>query len=152
MQNLNINVQELSYISLFRMNVPDQLEPSRRLWEALQGWSSMRYNTTIWFVAALSLIVDVRTYVRTHLRTNIFAGFIRSSLRRWPKNSAQLENQPQICKPKCNGKIWLAENWVAFLSYRILQKKIQLRGLLVSWHKQFPAFGTLNNAQMLTMQ
>jgi len=33
-------------------------------------------NTTIWFVAALSLIVDVQT--------DIFAGFIRSSLRRWP--------------------------------------------------------------------
>jgi len=31
MQNLNTNVQELSYISLFSKNVSDQLEPSRRL-------------------------------------------------------------------------------------------------------------------------
>jgi len=37
-------------------------------------------NTTIWFVAALCLIVDVRT-------DGHFTGFIRSSLRRWPKNS-----------------------------------------------------------------
>ena len=44
--------------------------------------SSTLTNTTIWFVAALSLIVDVRTYGRM----DIFAGFIRSSLRRWPKN------------------------------------------------------------------
>jgi len=35
-------------------------------------------NTTIWFVAALSLIVDGRT----DRRTDIFTGFIRSSLRR----------------------------------------------------------------------
>ena len=38
-------------------------------------------NTTIWFVAALSLIVDVPTYGRTYLRTDIFTRFIRSSLR-----------------------------------------------------------------------
>ena len=48
--------------------------------------SSTLANTTIWFVAALSLIVDVRTYVRmdvwTDKRTDIFTGFIRSSLRR----------------------------------------------------------------------
>jgi len=31
--------------------------------------SSTLTNTTIWFVAALSLIVDVRTYVRTDGRT-----------------------------------------------------------------------------------
>jgi len=37
--------------------------------------------TTIWFVAALCFIVDVRT----NGRTGIFIGFIRSSLRRWPK-------------------------------------------------------------------
>jgi len=35
-------------------------------------------NTTIWFVAALSLIVDVWT-------DGHFTRFIRSSLRRWPK-------------------------------------------------------------------
>ena len=40
--------------------------------------SSTLTNTTIWFVAALSLIVDVRT----HGWTDIFTGFIRSSLRR----------------------------------------------------------------------
>jgi len=28
------------------MNVPDQLEPSRRLREASQGWSSMRYKSS----------------------------------------------------------------------------------------------------------
>ena len=44
--------------------------------------SSTLTNTTIWFVAALSLIVDVWTDVRT----DIFTGFIRSSVRRWPKN------------------------------------------------------------------
>jgi len=48
--------------------------------------SSTLTNTTIWFVAALSLIVDVRTdvrtYVRTDLRMDIFTGFIWSSLRR----------------------------------------------------------------------
>jgi len=31
--------------------------------------SSTLTNTTIWFVAALSLIVDVRIYVRTYGRT-----------------------------------------------------------------------------------
>ena len=40
--------------------------------------SSTLTNTTIWFVAALSLIVDVRT----DIRTDVFTGFIRSSLRR----------------------------------------------------------------------
>jgi len=35
--------------------------------------SSTLTNTTIWFVAALSLIVDVRKYGRT----DIFTGFIR---------------------------------------------------------------------------
>jgi len=52
--------------------------------------SSTLTNSTIWFVAALSLIVDVRTYVRTDGRTYVrmdgrtdtFAGFIRSSRRR----------------------------------------------------------------------
>jgi len=57
--------------------------------------SSTSTNTTIWFVAALCLIVDIRTYVRmyavhTYIRTDgrmdermdIFTGFIRSSLRR----------------------------------------------------------------------
>jgi len=44
--------------------------------------SSTLTNTTIWFVAALSLIVDARTYVRTVIRTDIFTGFIRSSWRR----------------------------------------------------------------------
>ena len=52
--------------------------------------SSTLTNTIIWFVAALSLIVDVRTYGRTdghmygrtYRRTDIFTGFIRSSLRR----------------------------------------------------------------------
>jgi len=52
--------------------------------------SSTLTNSTIWFVDALSLIVDVRTYVRTYGctygRTDIFTGFIRSSRRRWPKN------------------------------------------------------------------
>ena len=47
--------------------------------------SSTLTNTTIWFVAALCLIVDVRTYVRRYGRTDIFTGFIRSSLRRCPK-------------------------------------------------------------------
>jgi len=32
--------------------------------------SSTLRNTTIWFVAALSLIVDVRTDVRTYVRTD----------------------------------------------------------------------------------
>jgi len=44
--------------------------------------STLTNNTIYWFVAALCLIVDVRTYGRT----DIFTGFIRSSLRRWPKN------------------------------------------------------------------
>jgi len=51
--------------------------------------SSTLTNTTIWSVAPLSFIVDVRTYGRTYGRTDIwtdiFTGFIRSSLRRWPK-------------------------------------------------------------------
>jgi len=46
--------------------------------------SSTLMNTTIWFVAALCLIVDVWTYVWTDLWTDIFTRFIRSSLRRWP--------------------------------------------------------------------
>jgi len=46
--------------------------------------SSTLTNTTIWFVAALCLIVDIRTYVHT---AGHFTGFIRSSLRRWPKNA-----------------------------------------------------------------
>jgi len=49
--------------------------------------SSTLTNSTIWFVAALCLIVDVWTYVRTDGRTygqtdgrtDIFTGFIRSS-------------------------------------------------------------------------
>jgi len=43
--------------------------------------SSTLTNTTIWFVAALSLIVDVRMDVRrfTYGRMDIFTGFIRSS-------------------------------------------------------------------------
>jgi len=56
--------------------------------------SSTLTNSTIWFVAALCLIVDVRTDgrtdgstdgrtdVRTDGRTDIFTGFIRSSRRR----------------------------------------------------------------------
>ena len=44
--------------------------------------SSTLTNTTIWFVAALSLIVDVWTDGRTDRRMDIFTGFIRSSLRR----------------------------------------------------------------------
>jgi len=48
--------------------------------------SSTLTNTTICFVAALSLIVDVWMYVRTDGRTDVqtdtFTGFIRSSLRR----------------------------------------------------------------------
>jgi len=34
--------------------------------------SSTLTNTTIWFVAALSLIVDVRTYVQTDERTEAY--------------------------------------------------------------------------------
>jgi len=48
--------------------------------------SSTLTNTTIWFVAALSLIVDVRMYGWTYGQTDTFAGFIRSPLKRWPKN------------------------------------------------------------------
>jgi len=44
--------------------------------------SSTIINTNIWFVAALCFIVDVRTYGWM----DIFTGFIRSSLRKWPKN------------------------------------------------------------------
>jgi len=48
--------------------------------------SSTLTNTTIWFVAELSLIVDVRTDgwtdVRTDGQTDIFTRFIRSSRRR----------------------------------------------------------------------
>jgi len=43
--------------------------------------SSTLTNSTIWFVAALSLIVDVRTYVWTDGHF-YFTRFIRSSLRR----------------------------------------------------------------------
>ena len=43
-------------------------------------YSSTLTNTTIWFVAPLSLIVDVWTYiwtdVRTDLRTDIFTGHL----------------------------------------------------------------------------
>ena len=69
--------------------------------------SSTLTNTTIWFVAALSLIVDVRTdvctdYGRTDGWTDIgmykwmdiFTGFIRSSLSRWPKNEPKVHNSP----------------------------------------------------------
>jgi len=45
--------------------------------------SSTLTNTTIWFVAALSMIVDVRTDVRTDgqtdVSTDIFTEFIGSS-------------------------------------------------------------------------
>jgi len=41
--------------------------------------SSPLTNTTIWFVVALCFIVDVRTYLHTYVRTDIFTGFIRSS-------------------------------------------------------------------------
>jgi len=63
--------------------------------------SSTLTNITVWFVAALSLIVDVRTDGRTdgrtYWRTDIFTGFIRSSLRRWPRNGVKiLENLQQI--------------------------------------------------------
>jgi len=44
--------------------------------------SSTLTNATIWFVAGLSFIVDVRTDGRTYGRMDIFTGFIRSSLRR----------------------------------------------------------------------
>ena len=39
-------------------------------------------NITIWFVTALSLIVDVQTDGWMEGQMDIFAGFIRSSLRR----------------------------------------------------------------------
>jgi len=42
--------------------------------------SSTFTNTTIWFVAALCFSVDVFTV--NYVRTDIFTGFIRSSLRR----------------------------------------------------------------------
>jgi len=48
--------------------------------------SSTLTSTTIWIVAALCFIVDVRTDVRTYGRMDIFTRFIRSSLKRWPKN------------------------------------------------------------------
>jgi len=52
--------------------------------------SSTLTNTTIWFVAALSFIVDIQTcvhmdgcmYGHTYGQTDIFTWFIRSSLRR----------------------------------------------------------------------
>jgi len=40
--------------------------------------SSILTNSSIWFVAALSLIVDVQTYVRTDGWMDIFTGFTRS--------------------------------------------------------------------------
>jgi len=49
-------------------------------------------NNTIWFVAALCFIVDVWTY----RRTDIFTGFIRSSLRRWPNNDNLLSFSNQV--------------------------------------------------------
>jgi len=74
-------------------------------------------NSTIWFVAALSLIVDVRTdgrtdgqtYVRTDGRTDIFAGFIRSSRRRWPKNG----HHPVI------GLMWMCWTPAVFTTRRV---------------------------------
>jgi len=48
--------------------------------------SSTLTNITIWFVAALCFTVDVRTYRCTYGWMDIFTRFIRSSLRRWPKN------------------------------------------------------------------
>ena len=42
--------------------------------------SSTLTNITIWFVAALCLIVDVRTDRCMDGRTDIFTGFIRSSV------------------------------------------------------------------------
>ena len=41
-------------------------------------------NTTIWFVAALSLIVDVRTYVRTDVRTYVGRTFLPGLLGHLP--------------------------------------------------------------------
>ena len=53
--------------------------------------SSTLTNTTIWFVTALCFVVDVQTYGRTYIhmytygrtdgRTDIFTGFIWSSLK-----------------------------------------------------------------------
>ena len=42
--------------------------------------SSTLTNTTIWFVAALSLIVDVRTYGRTDVRTDMYCSDGRTFL------------------------------------------------------------------------
>jgi len=75
MQNLNTNVQELSYISLFSKNVPDQLEPSRRLCEAFQGWSSMRYISTKTVNSCPIMQQDSCT------EFNCFLGFIHSLTR-----------------------------------------------------------------------
>ena len=58
--------------------------------------SSTLTNTTIWFVAELCFIVDVRTYVCMDIRTDIFTGFIRSSLMKaqvWNKSRRQQINQ-----------------------------------------------------------
>jgi len=65
--------------------------------------SSTLTNTTIWFVAALSLIVDIQTYIRT----DIFTGFIRSSRRRWPKNGTR--HMPNLMNPNMNIRkdLWL---------------------------------------------
>jgi len=49
--------------------------------------SSTLTNTTIWFVAA-----HVFHCGRTYGRTDVFTGFIRSSLRRWPKNVQYLQH------------------------------------------------------------
>jgi len=56
--------------------------------------SSTLTNSTIWFVASLCLIVDVRTYVRT------FLPGLLGHLRRWPKNDNRLlkERHKQIHK------------------------------------------------------
>jgi len=67
--------------------------------------SSTLTNTTIWFMAALSLNVDICMYVRTDVRMYVrtdgctygqmdtFTRFIRSSLRRWPKKTVCQNNQ-----------------------------------------------------------
>jgi len=55
--------------------------------------SSTLTNATIWFVAALSLIVDVRMYIRTDGCTDIFTGFVRSSLRKWPNKKWHSSNK-----------------------------------------------------------
>jgi len=60
--------------------------------------SSTLTNSAIWFVAALSMIADVRTDGRTYVRTDgwmdIVTGFIRSS----PKNSPDrgLRSSPHL--------------------------------------------------------